>query len=148
MIEWLKSDLPIVLRKAAWAPIAVFLFFLVGGRLFGHEPHVDPAAHFLGGAASAHCFLQLLLMYRAPLRLGSRMAIHAIALSLAFNAALFWEFLELGLRMFYQGAPLRGAGDTMEDLLLGSAGAVILIVVRFLFAARKGGREFGNAGRD
>ena len=148
MFEWLKPDLPALFRKALWPPIAVFLFFLAGGELFGHEPYVDPAAHFLGGMAIAHCFLQLALMYRRPLGLRSPILIHAIALSFAFNAALFWEFLELGLRMFYHGASLRGSDDTMEDLLLGAGGAVILIVVRFLVRARNDEEDSGDQGSD
>lgn len=55
MIEFIRR----VVAEAAWPGIVVLVAHAVLGELFGHEPYVDPAMHFLGGLAAAFFFMRL-----------------------------------------------------------------------------------------
>lgn len=42
-----------ICRGALWAPIIVLIARGIAGKLFGHEPYVDPIMHFSGGLGIA-----------------------------------------------------------------------------------------------
>jgi|CXWL01.1.fsa_nt_gi hypothetical protein len=112
------------LGPIAWAPPAVFLGHALAAALFGHEPYVDTASHFLGGAAMAH-FLDRLPRL-APARLGSpspflrRFAV----VGGATIVALLWELAELASDLFLGTRIQLSAANTLRDLTLGLAGAI------------------------
>src|SRR5437763_15313424 len=49
-----------IVSEGAWPGIAVRVAHVVFGELHGHEPHVDPAMHLLGGVAAAFFFVRML----------------------------------------------------------------------------------------
>jgi hypothetical protein len=48
---------------ASWAPLAVLVLHAGLAAAFGHRREYDPAFHFLGGAAGAHCLLRALEVF-------------------------------------------------------------------------------------
>jgi hypothetical protein len=136
MPEWLEEILGAVSR-AAWAPVVVFGSHAVLGRLFGHEPYVDPAMHFAGGMAIAYF-----------LRVACRMSGHSIgkltelgcdltAFSMACAAAVFWEIGEFLSDHFFGTRAQISNANTMRDLIIGVVGASFFLILRRL-------REFGR----
>jgi hypothetical protein len=120
-----KSNFLEMLRKASWAPLAVLLGHAIAGKVFGHEPYVDPVMHFFGGAAIAYFFYySLQIMYRES-GFASRLTILCIAVSLACNAALFWEFGEFVSDRVFGTNVQRDLMNTMRDLILGALGASV-----------------------
>jgi hypothetical protein len=117
-----------ICRRALWAPIIVLIAHGIAGKLFGHEPYVDPIMHFSGGLAIAFfcwrsCFLSPEL-FGKPSRLG----IDLLAFGLTCAAALFWEFGEfIGDRV--RGTNVqRGLQNTMRDLFLGTLGGLVFLI--------------------
>lgn len=123
-------------REAAWAPAAVFILHLPAGALLGHEPYVDPVMHLAGGISVAYFFRRAAsiagLLLGSPTRLGSDL----MAFGLAAAAASFWEFGEFVLDCFVGTRFQLTLGNTMRDLMLGVAGAIV-----YLAAARLVTRE-------
>jgi hypothetical protein len=116
-----------VIQQAAWPGIAVLIVHEVFGRIFGHEPYVDPVMHLLGGAAAAFFFIRVPAL--APKLFGepSRTTLYLLGFGLTSAVAMIWEFGEF-LSDFYLGTRIqRSLGNTMTDLSNGMAGAMILI---------------------
>lgn len=121
-----------LLLRAGWAPLAVVGFHAGAAALFGHAPRLDPAMHFLGGAAIAlfiaHALLEWQEFFGRPTPWGRRVVVFA----LATTVAVFWEFLEFtaasGLGLYSQ----LSLAETMGDLLFGCAGAAIYLGARAL----------------
>jgi hypothetical protein len=116
-----------ICRGALWAPIIVLIAHGIAGKVFGHEPYVDPIMHFSGGLAIAYfCWRACLLspeLFGKPSRLG----IDLLALGLTCAAALFWEFGEFIAEV--KGTRVqRGLGNTMRDLFLGTLGGIVFII--------------------
>ena len=111
-----------------WAPIIVLIAHGIAGKLFGHEPYVDPIMHFSGGLAIAFfCWRACLLspeLFGKPSRLG----IDLLAFGLTCAAALFWEFGEFIGDQVRGTNMQRGLGNTMRDLFLGTLGAIVFII--------------------
>lgn len=122
----------LLIRDAAWAPAGVLLIHAVAGRLWGHEPYVDPVMHFLGGAAVAFFFRRAAVISEEILGAPSPLALDLVAFGLACTAALFWEFGEL-LSDLVLGSHIQvSAANTLRDLALGLTGAVVLLLTRHL----------------
>jgi hypothetical protein len=117
-----------ICRGALWAPIIVLIAHGIAGKVFGHEPYVDPIMHFSGGLAIAYfCWRACLLspeLFGKPSRLG----IDLLALGLTCAAALFWEFGEFVGDQVKGTNVQRGLGNTMRDLFLGTLGGMVFIV--------------------
>ena len=127
-------------REAMWAPITVLVLHAVGGRLFGHEPYVDPTMHFLGGVAAALFFRHAASVGRALLGAPTHLALDLLAFGSTCGVALFWEFGEFTTDQFLGTQIQRSLGDTMRDLLLGVLGAL------FYLGAARVGRSFRQDG--
>lgn len=114
---------------ACWAPAAVVVLHALLGDYFGHEPYVDPVAHFAGGMAIAYFFHKLMIVY--PERVGNpTLLIRRIALiGLAALAALTWELMELFSDMLFKSFVQFSAANTLRDLSLGVAGACVTAVL-------------------
>jgi len=119
-------------REAAWAPIAVVILHSLAGKLFGHEPYVDPVMHFLGGFAIAFFFYRLFTLPFELFSTPSRLTLNLLAFGLACTAALFWEFGEFFTDQWFGTHMQRGLDNTMRDLLLGTSGAVVYLALKRL----------------
>jgi hypothetical protein len=126
-----------ICRGALWAPIIVLIAHGIAGKVFGHEPYVDPIMHFSGGLAIAYfCWRACLLspeLFGKPSRLG----IDLLALGLTCAAALFWEFGEFVGDQVKGTNVQRGLGNTMRDLFLGTLGAMVFIIVARVVGSSK-----------
>lgn len=115
--------------SAGWAPALVVILHALLGEYFGHEPFVDPVAHFAGGMAIAYFFHKLMIVY--PERVGNpTLFVRGIALiGLAALAALAWELMELFSDMLFKSFIQFSAANTLRDLSLGVAGACVTAVL-------------------
>jgi len=118
------------LREAAWAPLSVFGFYLIGlaFRLYKIFPPLDIPTHFMGGVVIAY-------FYRSAIRNSQNLLGDIpplIQTLLAFTAAgtttILWEFHENFLDTFFGTHMVRGLEDTLVDLSLGLLGALILSI--------------------
>jgi hypothetical protein len=117
-----------ICRGALWAPIIVLIAHGIAGKVFGHEPYVDPIMHFSGGLAIAFFCSRACLLSPELFGKPSRLGIDLLAFGLTCGAALFWEFGEFIGDQVKGTHVQRGLGNTMRDLLLGTLGAIVFIV--------------------
>lgn len=118
------------LRDAAWAPLSVFGFYLVGLALSLYKlfPPLDIPTHFLGGIVITY-------FYRAAIR-HSQKLVGEIPLSIQVLLAItgtgtttiLWEFSENILDFFLDTHMVRGVQDTIVDLFVGLLGALIFSI--------------------
>jgi hypothetical protein len=102
------------LREAAWAPLVVFIFYLVAKsfQLFLIFPPLDIPTHFLGGFAITY-------FYRIAIRNAQRRVGEIpfpIQVMFAFTCTgtttIFWEFYEYVFDFFFGTHMVRGVTDT------------------------------------
>ena len=114
------------LREAAWAPIVVFLFYLVARslQLFVYFPPLDIPTHFMGGVVITY-------FYRVAIRNAQRLVGEIpfpIQVLFAFTCTgtttIFWEFYENISDYFFHSQMVRGVTDTVVDLFVGLLGAL------------------------
>lgn len=115
--------------RVLWAPPTVFLFHWIAARQFGHEPQVDSAAHFLGGAAMAHFLDRLPRLMPTLLGRPSHLVRRIAVVGGATIVALAWELLELGADVFLGTHIQLSAANTLRDLALGLTGAVTVALL-------------------
>ena len=123
-IDWILATL----RESAWAPMGIFIFYVIGLalQLFKMFPFIDIPTHFMGGVTITY-------FYRVATR-NSQKSLGAIPIPiqilLAFTATgtttVFWEFYENFMDHFFGFHMVRGLEDTIVDLILGLAGALVL----------------------
>lgn len=118
-----------VLMQASWAPLAVLLLHYVLSTIFGHEPHVDPAMHTLGGAAIALFVWQVAPAVERELGVLTPMGRGLLAFALASTVAVVWEMGEFMKPLLQSGEIDRGLANTMRDLACGMLGATFLVAV-------------------
>jgi hypothetical protein len=116
------------LREAAWAPLSIVAFYTIGLtlHLFDLFPILDIPSHFAGGVAITY-------FYRVAIRRAQRLVGDIpipIQILLAFTSTgtttIFWEFYENLLDLFLGTHMVRGLRDTIVDLAVGVAGALVL----------------------
>ena len=118
------------LREAAWAPLSIFLSYLLAlaFQLFKRFPPLDIPFHFLGGVVITY-------FYRSVIK-NSQKIVGEIPLSIqvlfAFTCTgtttILWEFYENLLDYFACTHMVRGVQDTVMDLLLGLLGALVFSI--------------------
>lgn len=127
--------MPTLLRRAAWAPMAVFLLYAGIAFLsdaYSEFPIIGILLHMIGGVAIAFFFwrsLEILEVHQKCLHLSSVQLRGIFAISLTATAAVFWEFAEYIGDWLLGTTMQEGLGDTMLDMFLGIAcgtGYVIL----------------------
>jgi hypothetical protein len=118
-----------------WAPLLVFSVHVVASRglnAYVRFPAIDIPMHFAGGLAIAFfisgCFRAL--PRHAPG--SSRVAVLEGVLvgSLAWAAALLWEFAEFSIDRLVGTNIQVSLNNTMQDLALGMLGALVLVAIR------------------
>lgn len=127
-----RTDLIIdTLREAAWAPLSVFGFYVVGltFQVFKRFPPLDIPTHFMGGVVIAY-------FYRVAIRLSQKLVgdiPFPIQVLLAFTCAgtttIFWEFYENLTDHFLGTQMVRGLEDTITDMFVGLLGALVFSVL-------------------
>ena len=125
-----------VARHAAWAPLGVLFLHEVGARLLGHEPYVDPAVHFLGGAAATFFIRYAAANAGRVVGKPTQSFLDLLAFGLTCAVAVFWELGEFIADQYFGGNVQLGLGNTMRDLSIGMAGAIV-----YLAARRRGGLD-------
>ena len=128
-----------VARHAAWAPLGVLFLHEVGARLLGHEPYVDPAVHFLGGAAAAFFIRYAATHAGQVVGRPTQGVLNLLAFGLTCAVAVFWELGEFIGDQYFRSNVQRGLGNTMRDLSMGMVGAVV-----YLAARRRAGQNDSN----
>jgi hypothetical protein len=118
------------LRESAWAPLGVFLLYLVARslQLYNRFPPLDIPTHFLGGVAITY-------FYRVAIR-NAQQLVGSIPLPIqvlfAFTCAgttmIFWEFYEYTSDFLLDSKMVRGVTDTTVDFFVGLLGALVLSI--------------------
>jgi len=126
LVNWILTTL----REAAWAPLSVLIFYLIGRtlQLFDLFPRLDMPTHFIGGVAITY-------FYRSAIRNSQGIAgviPASVQILLAFTCTgttiILWEFYENLFDLFFGTHMVRGLEDTLLDMLLGLLGALILTI--------------------
>jgi hypothetical protein len=131
-IDWMLRTL----YEAAWAPLVVFVLFLIASQAFNayqRFPVLDIPTHFAGGAVIA--FFMRRASANAELVLGEMpISLHcALALWGTAFVAVMWEVYEFLSDRFLGTHMVFGVSDTAMDLLVGMAGATAVLVLRDVF---------------
>ena len=123
-LNWVAATL----REAAWAPLSVFGFYVLGltFHLFKLFPAIDIPTHFLGGVVITY-------FYRSAIRHSQKfvgeipLAVQVLfAFTCTGTTTILWEFYENILDFFFGTHMVRGLEDTIIDLFLGLLGALVL----------------------
>ncbi len=135
LLPWLQHTL----RRAAWAPIAVFGLHTVSSfiGLYGVWPPLDIPMHFLGGIAITYFFGQAFRAAAEMDLLGRPAAIlyRVTVFTLTCSSTVFWEFAEFLSDRYLGSHAQKGLEDTLGDMLVGILGALAFLAFA---AARKG----------
>ena len=124
LITWIFATL----REAGWAPLSVFVFYVIGiaFQLFKLFPPLDIPTHFIGGVAITY-------FYRSVIQNSQRIVgsiPFPIQILLAFTCTgttiILWEFYENLLDYFFGTHMVRGLEDTILDMFWGLLGALVL----------------------
>jgi hypothetical protein len=124
VINWAVKTL----KEAAWAPLSVVGFYLIGLalHLFDKIPQMDIPTHFFGGVAITY-------FYRAAIRNAQEFLGNIpmpVQILLAFTATgattVFWEFYENIMDHFFGFHMVLGLADTIKDMAMGLLGALVL----------------------
>jgi len=125
-LNWVVATL----REAAWAPLSVFGFYVLGlaFHLFNLFPAIDIPTHFLGGVVITY-------FYRSAIRHSQKfvgeipLAVQVLfAFTCTGTTTILWEFYENILDFFFGTHMVRGLEDTIIDLFIGLLGALVLSV--------------------
>jgi hypothetical protein len=133
--NWLRNSF----RQAAWAPLLVFCSMLAadkGFKLLRLYPWLDVPLHFAGGVAIAYFFR--VCVAHSEQQFGSiPIAIQrTLSIGLTAVAAIAWEILEYLFDLNFGTLLNHGVSDTLSDLFSGLSGAICLIVLDSIAAAR------------
>ena len=124
--QWISATL----RESAWAPLSVFGFYLIGLVFdwYDQVPRLDIPIHFMGGVAITY-------LYRSAIYHSQRIVGQIplpIQVVLAFTCTgttvVLWEFYENILDYFLNTHMVMGLEDTIKDMFMGLAGALVLSV--------------------
>ncbi len=145
-----KAWLAEALRRAAWAPVTVFLLHvaisLFGG--YGVIPALDIPMHLLGGAAIGYFFWSLYLVAAAAGVLGKPSKILGVILVFALicSSTVFWEFAEFLTDKYLGTRAQLDLDDTLFDMLLGILGGTAFLTTMIGRALRSGLQQDSDDG--
>jgi hypothetical protein len=124
--EWIL----VTLREAAWAPLTVVGFYLLG-LVFGvydRYPPLDIPTHFFGGVAITYFFRSAIRNSQALFG-GIPSPIQVMfAFTCTGTVIIFWEFYENILDFLFHAHNVLGLADTIKDMAVGLLGALILTI--------------------
>ena len=127
LVNWVR----VTLREAAWAPLSIIAFYVIGLVLHLYDlfPPLDLPSHLLGGVAITYFF-------RSAIK-NSQSLVGEIPIPIQFIFAftctgttiIFWEFYENLLDLFLGTHMVRGLEDTIMDMFLGLLGALVFTLL-------------------
>lgn len=120
-----------LIRDAAWPGLCVLVTHTILAELFGHEPYVDPALHFLGGVAAAFFFSRLGPFVPAVFGSLATPARRALAFCATTTVAVFWEFAEYVSDLYLGTMAHTSIGSTLRDIFTGMLGALAYLVIEW-----------------
>jgi hypothetical protein len=125
-----------IIRKAAWPGVVVLIAHAILGKLFGHEPIVDPVMHFLGGGACA--FFVVALVRLRPRWFGELppLTSYLLAFGLTSAVAVLWELGEFLSDLYLGTRTHTSIASTLRDLLNGLLGSLVFIAAHWFLARR------------
>jgi hypothetical protein len=132
-------------REVAWAPLSVLIGHSIFAKFFGHDPYVDPVMHFSGGMAAAYFFRKVSMMGNEVLGELTDFSRNLLSFGLTCSVALFWEIAEFSSDTFLGTNVQKSNADTMHDLILGVAGALIFLLLRHLLFHKKRSGDYQGA---
>jgi hypothetical protein len=119
-------------RESAWAPLSVFVFYLVVKAFGGYlvYPPLDVPTHFLGGVAIAYFYRSAIansqkIIGSIPLPIQT-----LLTLTCTGTTTILWEFFEYSSDYFFHTSMVLGLEDTLKDMFLGLLGGLILLLWR------------------
>lgn len=119
-------------RESAWAPLSVFVFYLVVKAFGGYlvYPPLDIPTHFLGGVAIAYFYRSAIansqkIIGSIPLPIQT-----LLTLTCTGTTTILWEFFEYSSDYFFHTSMVLGLEDTLKDMFLGLLGGLILLLWR------------------
>jgi hypothetical protein len=124
-----------LLESGGWAPMLVFVVHVIADSVldvYSARPNLDVPMHFAGGVSIAYFVSGCVrAMPRRPGRHSRAIVLEALLIiSLTATAAVAWEFLEFGIDTATGSNIQVSLANTMQDLALGLAGAVVVAAVR------------------
>ena len=127
-----KAWLTEALRRAAWAPVTVFLLHVAISLGFdGYRviPALDIPMHLLGGAAIGYFLWSLYSVAAAAGVLGKPSKILGVILVFALicSSTVFWEFAEFLTDKYLGTRAQLDLDDTLFDMLLGILGGTAFL---------------------
>jgi hypothetical protein len=124
IVNWIVTTV----RTAAWAPVSVFGFYLIG-LLFGLYdafPLLDIPTHLMGGVSITYFFRSAIRNSQPFLGDIPPLVQTLFAFTCTGTTTVLWELYENFLDHFFGTTMVRGLEDTIVDLIVGLSGAVIL----------------------
>lgn len=124
--DWIITTL----RESAWAPLAVVGFYLIGLALglFDQFPPLDIPTHFIGGVAITYFFRSAIKHSQKFLGDIPILIQILFAFTCTGTTIILWEFYENAFDFLFGTTMVRGLEDTIVDMFVGLAGALVLTV--------------------
>lgn len=123
-VDWFIATL----REAAWAPLGVFGFYLVGLVFDWYDrfPPLDIPTHFMGGAAITYFFRSAIKQSQKFLGDIPSLIQVLFAFTCTGTTIILWEFYENAFDHLFGTTMVRGLEDTIVDMFIGIMGALVL----------------------
>jgi hypothetical protein len=137
LVQWLSG----LLKGAAWPGLVVLVSHSVLGYVFGHEPYIDPALHFLGGVAAAFFCSRLEPYFPAVFGALAPATRRTLAFTATTTIAVLWEFMEFLFDVYLGTHAHTSIRSTLRDILNGMLGAGVYLLAEYVtarFAVRAG----------
>lgn len=128
----MKSWIINTFRQAAWAPLAVFIFYAVAAKGFNAYilyPWLDMPTHFCGGIAITYFYLAAGANVQALIGRIPRPVHLLMSLGLTAITAVVWEFFEYTSDVVLGTKMNLGVSDTLSDLFFGLLGGTVIVAV-------------------
>lgn len=128
MRPWIRNTF----RQAAWAPLAVFVFYAVAAKGFNAYilyPWLDMPTHFCGGLAITWFYLAAAGHGQALAGAIPKPARLLMSLGLTAITAVLWEFLEYSSDVLLHTEMNLGVSDTLSDLFFGLLGGAVMVAI-------------------
>ncbi len=123
LVNWIL----LTFREAAWAPLSVFGFYLIGLALdlFDLFPPLDIPFHILGGVAITYFYRSAIKNSQSIVGDIPTLIQTILGFTCTGTTIIFWEFYENLLDFFFGTHMVRGLEDTIMDMFLGLMGALV-----------------------
>jgi hypothetical protein len=120
------------LGEAAWAPLSVFGVHVIAfvSNTYHHLPDFDIPMHFLGGVVIAFYFHRTVsnMLLENLINPYRTIAHRLFVFTCTCTVAVFWEFAEFVLDLWFGSRFVGGLDDTMGDLFWGVLGGLLFII--------------------